>query len=260
MGKSEGKKKEKIHNIGLARTLREAGKAHTNLSGTTNANTLKKMEHLQRVAVWAAGEGSIPPLGALLGSRLAATGEVSGIPPRNFPFFTCQRCETILQLGFNCSIRVLKPHHKARHRPRGASKLVNVVIYLCNFCSHKNVKPGTHQDHIKKIMVEAAARARQQESTNKTILKQTKGRDDDSPFSHNLFSTPICETSSSITKKRKRKGWSTLKELTSSNQKAPLPFSNLNALKIPSFNLWADKDSSNAGKKKSGLVSKTRKS
>ncbi|KAH9330750.1 hypothetical protein KI387_002858, partial [Taxus chinensis] len=90
MGKDERKKKEDAPSIEPTRTLRDNGKVISNLSGLANTSTVKKMQHLHRLAVWAAGEVSIPPLGALLGARLAAAGEVLGIPPPDSPFFTCE--------------------------------------------------------------------------------------------------------------------------------------------------------------------------
>lgn len=266
MGKGEGKKKERIFNTSLARSLRDEGKGILNVSSLSNANIVKKMQHLQRLAVWAAGEGGIPPVGALLGAHLASTGEVSGIPPPDSPFFTCERCETILQPGINCSVRVLNHPQKARHKPRAFSKFVNVVVYSCNFCSHKNMKPGTHKDYLKRKALEMPTPAMQKKPPKKIIFKQMEKRCDGSSvlgstatkkrkqkglstpkelvssnqrphFSGNSPSTSMLTNLPSTTKKRKRKGFSTLKELASSNQRPSPSFSNLNALKIPPFNL-----------------------
>lgn len=283
MGKGKGKKKESILNTGLARSLREEGKGVLNVSSSTNANIIKKMQHLQRLAVWAAGEGGIPPIGALLGVHLASMGEVSGIPPLDSSFFTCERCETILQPGINCSVRVLNHPQKARHKPRAFSKFVNVVVYSCNFCSHKNMKPGTHKEYLKKKTLEMPTVAMQKKSPKKIFFKQTERNYDKSsisgstpslgnspgtlmltnltsttkkrkqkdlstpkglvssnqrpPSSGNSPSTSISANLPSTAKKRKRKGLSTLKELASSNQRPSPSFNNLNALKIPSFNL-----------------------
>lgn len=267
MGKGEGKKKESILNTSLARfSLREEGKGILNVSSSTNANVVKKMQHLQRLAVWAAGEGGVPPIGALLGAHLASTGEASGIPPPDSPFFTCERCETILQAGINCSVRVLNHPQKARHKPRAFSKFVNVVVYSCNFCSHKNMKPGTHKDYLKKKALEMPTPAMQKRPRNKIIFKKTEKSYDrgsilgstatkkrkqkglETPkelvssnrrphFSGNSPSTSMLTNLPSTAKKRKRKGFSTLKELASSNQRPSPSFSNLNALKIPSFKL-----------------------
>lgn len=243
MGKGKGKKKESSLNIGPTRSLREDGKDIPNLSSSANAKVVKKMQHLQRLAVWAAGEGGIPPIGALLGARLASTGEDSGIPPPNSPFFTCERCETILQPGINCSVRILNYPQKARHKPRSFSKFVNVVVYSCNFCSHKNMKPGTHKEHLKKKALEMPTLAMQKKSAKKTIFRQTERSYTESsitastPSSGNSPGTPMLANLPSTAKKRKRKGLSTLKELASNKLRPSPSFSNLNALKILSFNL-----------------------
>lgn len=283
MGKGKGKKKVSALNIGPTRSLREDGKDIPNLSSSANAKVVKKMQHLQRLAVWAAGEGGIPPIGAFLGARLASSAEDSGIPPPDSPFFTCERCETILQPGINCSVRISNYPQKARHKPRAFSKFVNVVVYSCNFCSHKNMKPGTHKEYLKKKALEKPTLAMQKKSAKKTIFKQTERSYTESSITASTHSpgnsagTPMLTNIPRTTKNRKRKGLSTLKELVSGNQRPPssgnspstlmsanLPstakkrkwkglstlkelasnnqrpspsFSNLSALKIPSFNL-----------------------
>lgn len=57
-------------------TLREEkiGKQEVNVS------SMLKMEHLQNLATWASGEGSVPCLAALFGRSLAANAEAAGVP------------------------------------------------------------------------------------------------------------------------------------------------------------------------------------
>ncbi|XP_057831204.2 uncharacterized protein LOC131041946 isoform X2 [Cryptomeria japonica] len=240
MGKGEQKKEDAL-DISPSRPLREGGKAIANLSELAYTSTIKKMQHLQKLAVWASGEGSIPSIGALLGTHLADAGEISRIPLPDSPFFTCERCEMILQPGLNCFVRVWKHPRKARHKPRSFSKLANAVVYTCNFCSHKNIKPGTPEGYLKKGKAQKALNAIQSAPIEKNFFKKADRRNVMSSMSISSpspGSTPITPTSANLssTKKRKRKTRSTLQELTNSNQKLP-SFSNLSALKIHSFSL-----------------------
>ncbi|XP_059066399.1 uncharacterized protein LOC131064531 [Cryptomeria japonica] len=151
------------------------------------------------------------------------------------------KCETILQPGLNCFVRVWKHPRKARHKPRSFSKLANAVVYTCNFCSHKNIKPGTPEGYLKKRKAQKALNAIQSTPIEKNCFKKADRRNVMSSMSISSpspGSTPITPTSANLssTKKRKRKAWSTLQELTNSNQKSP-SFSNLCALKIHSFSL-----------------------
>ncbi|GLT67848.1 hypothetical protein SLA2020_401260 [Shorea laevis] len=117
----------------------------------TNVKSRLKHEHLQNLAVWASSEASIPSLAAFFGHRLAADGEVSGISldPSLLP---CQRCETILRPGFNCTVRIEKTRAKAGHRHKKPYSLTqNNVVFKCHFCSHRNLKKGTPKGHMKGI-------------------------------------------------------------------------------------------------------------
>ncbi|XWS61773.1 hypothetical protein CRYUN_Cryun07bG0154400 [Craigia yunnanensis] len=133
-------------------SLREeaSGKKQTK-GGSSNVKAILKHEHLQNLAVWASGEASIPSLASYFGHRLAADGEATAIPP-DPSLFPCQRCETILQPGFNCTVRIEKNRAKARHRHKKPHILTqNSVVYNCHFCSHRNLKRGTPKGHMKEM-------------------------------------------------------------------------------------------------------------
>ncbi|KAE8653682.1 Bromo-adjacent domain-containing protein [Hibiscus syriacus] len=134
-------------------SLREeaTGKKQTRGGGSTNVKAALKHEHLQNLAVWASGEASIPSLASFFGHRLAADGEASAIPhdPSLFP---CQRCETILQPAFNCTVRIEKNRANARHRRKKPYiSTQNTVVYNCHFCLHRNLKRGTPEGHMKEM-------------------------------------------------------------------------------------------------------------
>lgn len=60
------------------------------------------------------------------------------------------RCETILQPGSNCNIRIEKNTAKKRRRHKKGSNLTqNVVAYYCHYCSCRNIKRGTPKGHMK---------------------------------------------------------------------------------------------------------------
>ncbi|CAN1843485.1 hypothetical protein LINPERHAP1_LOCUS37166 [Linum perenne] len=119
-----------------------------------NSRAMLKLDHLQRLAEWAGGEASIPSLGAFLGRQFATAGENLGVPadPLLIP---CQRCETILQPGFNCTIRIEKNRSKAKRKGKKSkpshTQPQNNVVYTCHFCSFRNQKRGTPKGHLKDI-------------------------------------------------------------------------------------------------------------
>lgn len=77
-------------------------KAGKKLVNTTNVKSKLKLEHLQRLAVWASSETSVPSLAALFGHRLASANEVLGLQP-DPSFFSCQRfCLNLIT--FICAI------------------------------------------------------------------------------------------------------------------------------------------------------------
>ncbi|PHT57733.1 hypothetical protein CQW23_00096 [Capsicum baccatum] len=113
-----------------------------------NAKSMLKLEHIKNLATWASGEASIPSLGAFFGQRLAASAESLGVLP-DPSLFTCQRCESILQAGYNCTTRIEKNKRKARkNRKMSGIPPKNYVVYECHFCSHRNVKRGTPRGYL----------------------------------------------------------------------------------------------------------------
>ncbi|KAG6404182.1 hypothetical protein SASPL_136422 [Salvia splendens] len=130
-------------------TLREesARKRHGNI----NAKTMCKIDHLKELALWAA-EASVPSLAAFFAERLSATNEALGV--RGDPsLFVCERCESILQSGNNCSVRIEKnKSSKGRHgRLRSKATVQNNIVYRCHFCSHQNTMRGTPNGYVKEI-------------------------------------------------------------------------------------------------------------
>ncbi|KAL3498840.1 hypothetical protein ACH5RR_041572 [Cinchona calisaya] len=131
-------------------TLREesSGKKQSNV----NAKSMLKLDHLKRLAIWASSEASIPSLGAVFGHHLAATAEALGVAP-DPSLFSCQRCESILQPGYNCTVRIekLKAKAKQRRKKKPSVSTQNNVVYNCHFCSHQNLKRGTPKGYMKQL-------------------------------------------------------------------------------------------------------------
>ncbi|KAL3812420.1 hypothetical protein ACJIZ3_013688 [Penstemon smallii] len=123
------------------------GKKKPNLS----AKTMCKVDHLQNLALWAVEEASIPSLGSFFGQRLAATTEALGV--RTDPsLFLCQRCESILQPGQNCTVRIEKNKPKQRHKRKKSNiSAQNSLVYSCHYCSHRNLMRGTPKGYVKEI-------------------------------------------------------------------------------------------------------------
>ncbi|KAJ9703111.1 hypothetical protein PVL29_004751 [Vitis rotundifolia] len=114
--------------------------------GSTNMKSMLKLQHLKSLAMWASQEASIPSLGAFFGHRLMTCG----VPDQSL--FPCQRCETILQPGQNCTVRIEPSRARAQHGTKKSyASTQNNVIYWCHFCSHHNVKRGTPKGHMKEI-------------------------------------------------------------------------------------------------------------
>ncbi|XP_057953974.1 uncharacterized protein LOC131148270 [Malania oleifera] len=152
MGRRGAKNKGQVNTTGSRTllTLREesSGRKQTKSS---NVKSVLKMQHLQKLAVWASRKASVPSLGAFFGHCLAACGEAVGWPTDS-SLFPCERCETILQPGYNCTIRVEKNSRKGRHRRKKPDiPMQNNVVYKCHFCSHWNIKIGTPEGHMKEI-------------------------------------------------------------------------------------------------------------
>ncbi|XP_023752779.1 uncharacterized protein LOC111901133 [Lactuca sativa] len=120
-------------------TIREASTGKKQ----TNAKSSLKLQHIKNLAMWATHDASIPSLGAFFSHHFAASSEALATPV-DPSLFICQRCETILHPGYNCTIRIEKNKQKARHKGKKASHYPqNNIVYTCHFCMHKNMKRGT---------------------------------------------------------------------------------------------------------------------
>ncbi|CAA2993986.1 uncharacterized protein LOC111378888 [Olea europaea var. sylvestris] len=131
----------------ISMMLREesTGKKRGNLS----AETMLKLDYMKDIAIWASVEAKIPPLGALYGRQLAASYEALGIPPDPSLFF-CESCESILEPGQNCTVRIETNKAKTRRRRKKMKiSTKNNVVYTCNFCSHRNIVRGTPEGYMK---------------------------------------------------------------------------------------------------------------
>ncbi|GFZ01381.1 hypothetical protein Acr_14g0010160 [Actinidia rufa] len=239
-------------------SLREesSGKRQTSV----NVKSMLKLEHAQNLAVWAASEAFGPSLGAFFGHRLAALREALGSSP-DPTLFPCQRCESILQPGYNCTIRIEKNTAKAKHRRRRPNiSTKNKVVYKCHFCSHRNLKRGTPRGHMKELCPPKAKPSFKSEPSRSTVLNPVISEDgatgnievkmtDDiaSPTtpsgttlleanrrkrnrsgskkvveSESNSATIDAETSVSTSNKRKRKSWTSLKEIAESGSSQEL--------------------------------------
>ncbi|KAJ4712676.1 RNAse P, Rpr2/Rpp21 subunit [Melia azedarach] len=86
------------------------------------------------------GETSVPSMASPFGHGLASANESLGL----------QRCETILQPGFNSTIQIEKNQVKARRRcKKPKTSMQNTVVHKCHFCSNRSVKRGTPEGHMK---------------------------------------------------------------------------------------------------------------
>ncbi|MCL7041503.1 hypothetical protein MKW94_018966 [Papaver nudicaule] len=120
-------------------------------SNSSNGRSILKTKHLEKLGLWAA-DVSIPSLGVMFGQRLASCSESMGTSVDS-NLFLCQRCESILQPGSNCTVRIEKNGLKKRKRRNNSSVAPqNNVVYTCNFCSHRNLKRGTSKNHMKEIL------------------------------------------------------------------------------------------------------------
>lgn len=60
------------------------------------------------------------------------------------------RCESILQPGSNCTVRI-ENRVKIRRRKKSKGPSQNNVVYKCHFCSHRNLTRGTPRGHLKEL-------------------------------------------------------------------------------------------------------------
>jgi hypothetical protein len=181
MGKKRSKKNSASIGIsGSQATLRQesTGKKRSNV----NAKSMLKLDHLKNLCLWASGEASIPSLSSLFGHRLAAGTEAFGVAPDS-SLFTCQRCESILQPGYSCTVRIEKNRVKLRKNPSNFSQ--NNVVYSCHFCLHRNLIRGTPLGHTEAINPQKA------KPFSKSALSVVPKADDVVPKNDTVIKNPI---------------------------------------------------------------------
>lgn len=65
------------------------------------------------------------------------------------------RCETVLEPGQNCTIRIEKNRQKRRQGSKKTKIFTkNNVVYTCHVCSHRNIQGGTPEGYLKEICPE----------------------------------------------------------------------------------------------------------
>ncbi|CAO2179661.1 unnamed protein product [Urochloa humidicola] len=135
-----------------ARASSQAVSIREETSGKTRVDeaTLLRVKHLQRIAAWAGAEAGVGPVGALLGRRLAASAEGAGVP-LSAATFLCQRCETVLKPGFNCTVRIRNKRNKAKRRKK-SNCCQNSVSYACHFCGDQNLILGSGKGVVKSLL------------------------------------------------------------------------------------------------------------
>ncbi|KZV31540.1 hypothetical protein F511_07391 [Dorcoceras hygrometricum] len=178
MGRRGAGKKEKnvVSGPRASMTLREeaTGRRQRNVS----ARTMCRIEHLRNLALWAATEACIPSLGAFFGQRLAASAEAVGVRPDSSLFF-CERCESILHPGQNCTVRVKKnKSNKQRgHKKSDIARQKN-VIYYCHFCCHRNLMRRTPKGYIQEISPSKTKRTSSFNAANHVVERSTSPTQD----------------------------------------------------------------------------------
>ncbi|KAL5228758.1 hypothetical protein ABZP36_017023 [Zizania latifolia] len=164
MGKKRGDRVPAA--VGAARSGSQAVSLREESSGKTRADaaSLLRLQHLQRLAAWAGGEAGVGPVGALLGRRLAGDAEAAGVP-LGASTFVCQRCETVLQPGFNCTIHIKNNKRKAKRRKK-LNCCQNSISYSCHFCGDENLIRGSAKNILKGLLS-----SRKPVSTDSTSIK-----------------------------------------------------------------------------------------
>lgn len=147
-----GKKRGNSAPSSASRATNQALSLREESCGKTQADaaSLLRVQHLQRLAAWASGEAGVSPVGALLGHRLATKAEAAGIP-LGASTFLCQRCESVLQPGFNCTIRIKNNKRNAK-RCKKSNSCQNSVAYVCHFCGSQNLIRGSGKGIVKGLL------------------------------------------------------------------------------------------------------------
>lgn len=119
----------------------------------------------------------------------------------------------------NCSVRVRT--RKLKKRTKGVSAPINSIIYSCHYCTFESVMPGTSKAYVKTKLSEVPARCKLSEPYQSLDVcvaeKVTEGNKMNSSellSSSKVLSTEIPGSSS---KRTKRKGWRSLKQLAASS-------------------------------------------
>lgn len=135
-----------------ARAMNQAVSLREETSGRTHIDeaSLLRVKHLQRLAAWVGAEAGVDPVGALLGHRLATSAEATGVP-LSATSFLCQRCETILKPGFNCTVRIRNKRNKANRRKKSKC-CQNNISYACHFCGDLNLILGSGKGVVKSLL------------------------------------------------------------------------------------------------------------
>ncbi|RCV25723.1 hypothetical protein SEVIR_5G190500v4 [Setaria viridis] len=135
-----------------ARASNQAVSIRDETSGRTRVDeaSLLRVKHLQRLASWAGAEAGVGPVAALLGRRLASSAEAAGVP-LGAATFLCQRCETVLKPGFNCSVRIRNKRNKAKRRKK-SNCCQNSISYACHFCGDQNLILGSGKGVVKSLL------------------------------------------------------------------------------------------------------------
>ncbi|VAI69290.1 unnamed protein product [Triticum turgidum subsp. durum] len=147
-----GKKPGNAGPSSASRPMNQAVSLREETSGKTQADppSLLRVQHLQRLGAWASGEVGVGSIGALLGRRLATNAEAAGIPI-GASTFLCQRCESILQPGFNCTIRIKNNKRNGKRRKK-SNPGQNSVVYACHFCGDENLIRGSGKGIVKGLL------------------------------------------------------------------------------------------------------------
>ncbi|RLM69513.1 uncharacterized protein C2845_PM17G01590 [Panicum miliaceum] len=135
-----------------ARAASQAVSLREETPGRTRVDeaSMLRVRHLQRLAAWAGAEARVGPVAVLLGHRLAASVEAAGVP-LGAATFLCQRCETVLKPGFNCTVRIRNKRNKAR-RQKKSNCCQNSVSYACHFCGDQNLILGSGKGVVKSLL------------------------------------------------------------------------------------------------------------
>uniref|UniRef100_A0ACD6AUB5 Uncharacterized protein n=1 Tax=Avena sativa TaxID=4498 RepID=A0ACD6AUB5_AVESA len=90
-------------------------------------------------------------------------------------FFKSCRCESVLQPGFNCTIRIKNNRKKAKRRKKSNSGQ-NCVVYACHFCGDQNLIRGSGKGIVKGLLS-----SRKSDITNIMDNKHSNGPKSDLP-------------------------------------------------------------------------------